>query len=140
MSHVTSHATWHFYSGGSWSEISLEMEFLWQFFFSKSGLWHPKNGTKLKFNKKSLRKHAPKFQFPCGNSWVRYITFSVYQAFSCLTKCVILLLDMVLISNNRFLGMGNHLGPFSEAPDRPEGQELGGGAVGGQEVLQEVKF
>ena len=48
--------------------------------------------------------------------------------------------DMVLISNNRFLGMGNHLGPFSEAPDRPEGQELGGGAVGGQEVLQEVKF
>ena len=42
--------------------------------------------------------------------------------------------DMVLISNNRFLGMGNHLGPFSEAADRPEGQELGGGAVGGQEV------
>ena len=48
--------------------------------------------------------------------------------------------DMVLISNNRFLGMGNHLRPLSEAPDRPEGQELGGGAVGGQEVLQEVKF
>ena len=48
--------------------------------------------------------------------------------------------DMVLISNNRFLGMGNHLGPFSEASDQPEGQELGGGAVGGQEVLQEVKF
>ena len=42
--------------------------------------------------------------------------------------------DMVLISNNRFLGMGNHLGPFSEASDQPEGQELGGGAVGGQEV------
>ena len=36
--------------------------------------------------------------------------------------------------------MGNHLGPFSEASDRPEGQELGVGAVGGQEVLQEVKF
>ena len=52
-----------------------------KFFFSKSGPWHPKNGTKLKFNKKSLRKHAPKFQFPWGNSWVRYITFSVYQAF-----------------------------------------------------------
>ena len=48
--------------------------------------------------------------------------------------------DMVLISNNRFLGMGNRLGPFSEASDHPEGQELGGGAVGGQEVLQEVKF
>ena len=48
--------------------------------------------------------------------------------------------DMVLISNNRFLGMGNHLGPFSKASDHPEGQELGGGAVGGQEVLQEVKF
>ena len=39
-----------------------------------------------------------------------------------------------------FWGMGNHLGLFSEASDRPEGQELGGGAVGGQEGLQEVKF
>ena len=39
-----------------------------------------------------------------------------------------------------FWGMGKHLRPFSEASDRPEGQELGGGAVGGQEVLQEVKF
>ena len=47
---------------------------------------------------------------------------------------------MVLISNKRFLGMGNHLEPFSEASDQPEGQELGGGAVGGQEVLQEMKF
>ena len=47
--------------------------------------------------------------------------------------------DMVLISNISFLGMGNHLGPFSEASDQPEGQELDGGAVGGQEVLQEVK-
>ena len=47
---------------------------------------------------------------------------------------------MVLVSNPRFLGMGNHLGPFSEASDRPEGQELGGGAVGGQKVLQDVKF
>ena len=43
---------------------------------------------------------------------------------------------MVLVSNPRFLGMGNHLGPFSEASDRPEGQELGGGAVGGQQGLQ----
>ena len=38
--------------------------------------------------------------------------------------------DMVLVSIPRFLGMGNQLGPFSEASDRPEGQELGGGAVG----------
>ena len=34
----------------------------------------------------------------------------------------------------------HHLGPFSEASDRPEGQELGGGAVGGHEELQEVKL
>ena len=49
-------------------------------------------------------------------------------------------LDMVLVSNPRFLSMGNHLGPFSEASDRPEGQELGGGAVGGLEGLQDVTF
>ena len=36
--------------------------------------------------------------------------------------------------------MANHLGPFSGASERPAGQELGGRAVGGQEVLQEVKF
>ena len=48
--------------------------------------------------------------------------------------------DMVLVTKPMFCDMGNHLRPFSEAPDRPEGQELGGGAVGGQEVLQEVKF
>ena len=36
--------------------------------------------------------------------------------------------------------MADHLGPFSGASDQPEGQELGGGAVGGQEELQEVKF
>ena len=35
--------------------------------------------------------------------------------------------------------MGNHLGPFSEVSDRPEGQEQGGGAVGSQEGLQVVK-
>ena len=29
---------------------------------------------------------------------------------------------------------------FTEASDRPEGQELGGEAVGGQKGLQEVKF
>ena len=49
-------------------------------------------------------------------------------------------LDIVLVSSPRFLSMGNHLGPFSEASDRPDGQTLGGVAVGGREVLQEVKF
>ena len=48
--------------------------------------------------------------------------------------------DMVLMSKPTFCGMGNHLGPFSEASDRPEGQELGGEALGGQEGFQEVKF
>ena len=47
---------------------------------------------------------------------------------------------MVLVSKPMFLGMENHLGQFSEASDRPECQELGAGAVGGQEVLQEVKL
>ena len=47
---------------------------------------------------------------------------------------------LILVSNPRFLGMANHLGPFSGASDRPEGRELGGGAVGGQEGLQDVKF
>ena len=47
---------------------------------------------------------------------------------------------MVLVAKPMFWGMGNLLGPFSETSDRPEGQELGGGAVGGQEGLQEVKF
>ena len=44
---------------------------------------------------------------------------------------------LILVSNPRFLGMANHLGPFSGAS---EGQELGVGAVGGQEGLQDVKF
>ena len=48
--------------------------------------------------------------------------------------------DMVLVTKPLFWGMVNHLGPFSEASDQPEGQELAGGAVGGQEGLQEVKF
>ena len=47
---------------------------------------------------------------------------------------------MVLVATSMFWGIGNHLGPFSKASDRPEGQELGGGAVGGQEGLQDVKF
>ena len=37
--------------------------------------------------------------------------------------------DMVLMTNTRFLGMRNHLEPFSEASSWPECQE----AVGGQE-------
>ena len=47
---------------------------------------------------------------------------------------------MVLLAKPMFYGMGNHLGPFSEASDQPEGQKLGGEAVGSQEGLQEVKF
>ena len=46
---------------------------------------------------------------------------------------------MILVAKPMFWGIGNHLGPFSEASDQPEGQELGK-AVGGQEELQEVKF
>ena len=46
---------------------------------------------------------------------------------------------MVLVPKPICWGMQNHLGLFSEASDRPEGQELGGGAVGGQGGLQEVK-
>ena len=47
---------------------------------------------------------------------------------------------MVLVAKPMFWGMENHLGPFSEASDQPEGQELGAGAVGGQEGLQGVTF
>ena len=47
---------------------------------------------------------------------------------------------MVLVAKPMFWGMGNHLGPFSEASGQHECQELGGGAVGGQEGLQGVKF
>ena len=47
---------------------------------------------------------------------------------------------MVLVAKLIFSIMRNHLEPISEAPDRPEGQELSGLAVGGQEVLQGVKF
>ena len=47
---------------------------------------------------------------------------------------------MVLVTKPMFWDMRNHLRPLSEAPDRPEGQEQGVGAVGGPEVPQEVKF
>ena len=71
----------------------------------------------------------------------------IFKNISCLTKSCNFAsghpLDMVLVSNLRFLSMGIHLEPFLEASDRPEGQELGVGpvgAVGGQEGLQGVKF
>ena len=47
---------------------------------------------------------------------------------------------MVLVAKPMFCCMGNHLGLFSEASDRPEGHKQGGGAEGGQEALQGVKF
>ena len=43
---------------------------------------------------------------------------------------------MVMVAKQMFWGLGNHLGLFSKASDRPEGQELGGGAVGGQGGLK----
>ena len=48
--------------------------------------------------------------------------------------------DMVLLAKPMFYGMGNHLGPFSDASDRPEGQELGGWAEVDQEGLPKVKL
>ena len=47
---------------------------------------------------------------------------------------------MVLVTKPMFWDMENHLGPFSEASDRPGGQELDCEAVGGQGALQEAKF
>ena len=47
---------------------------------------------------------------------------------------------MVLVTKPMFWDMENHLGQFSEASDRPEGHKKGGGAEGGQEALQGVKF
>ena len=41
---------------------------------------------------------------------------------------------MILVAKPMFWSMGNHSGQFLEASYQPEGQELGGGAVGGQEV------
>ena len=45
-----------------------------------------------------------------------------------------------LVSNPRFLGMANHLRPFSGALDLSEGQEWGGGDIGGQGRFQGVKL
>ena len=42
--------------------------------------------------------------------------------------------------NPMFLGIGNHLEPFSKVSEPPEGQEQGGGAVGGQGRHQGVKL
>ena len=48
--------------------------------------------------------------------------------------------DMALVSKPMFWGIGNPFGAFSEASERPDGQELGGQAVRGQGESQEVKF
>ena len=45
--------------------------------------------------------------------------------------------DLIFL-NPRFLGMGNHLGPLTEAPDGPEGQGQPVWAVGGQGHLRGV--
>ena len=48
------------------------------------------------------------------------------------------MLETCFFFNPRFLGMANHLGPFPEASDGPEGQEQPVRAVGGQGELQGV--
>ena len=44
--------------------------------------------------------------------------------------------DMELAAKPMFCGMWNHLGPFSEASDQPQGQELGGWVV----MIFEIKI
>ena len=48
--------------------------------------------------------------------------------------------NLILVSNPMVLGMENHLGPFTGASDRSDGQEQGGGIVRGQGQLQGVKL
>ena len=48
--------------------------------------------------------------------------------------------DLISYSKPMFWAMGNHLEPFSKVSHPPEGQEQGGGAVGGQGRLQGVKL
>ena len=43
---------------------------------------------------------------------------------------------MVLVTKPMFWDMGNHLGPFLEASDQPQGQELGGWVV----MMFEIKI
>ena len=43
---------------------------------------------------------------------------------------------MVLVTKPMFWDMGNHLGPFSEASDRTEDQEMGGRVV----MMFEIKI
>ena len=47
-------------------------------------------------------------------------------------------LETCFFLNHRFLGMANHLGPFPEASDGPEGQEQPVWTVGGQGELRGV--
>ena len=60
------------------------------------------------------------------------------------SEIVILVLKMwvtcFLVFIPMFLGKRNHLGPFLQVLDWPEGQEQSGGAVGGQERLHGVKW
>ena len=48
--------------------------------------------------------------------------------------------DLILMATPRFLGMANHLGPFPEASDGPEGQEQPELDVGGQGRLRGVTW
>ena len=50
------------------------------------------------------------------------------------------MLETCFFFKPRFFGMGNHLRPFPEASDWPEGWEQPVWAVGGQEELQEVTW
>ena len=48
--------------------------------------------------------------------------------------------DLILATKPIFLATVNHLEPFSKVSEPPEGQERGGGAVGGQGRHQGVKL
>ena len=48
--------------------------------------------------------------------------------------------SFILVSSPRFWVMGNHLAPFPEASDWPEGQEHAVQAVGGQGALRRINF
>ena len=50
----------------------------------------------------------------------------------------LIILDLILMLNIRFMGMGKHLELSRVDPDRLEGQEQDVGTVGGQGPLQGV--